>query len=178
MNMQIKSILGNVLWESAKGEKANLRGADLRMANLWEANLWGADLRGADLRMADLRGADLRGADLRGADLPFFIVCPRSGSVEVWKKGGHDEVIKLKIPAWSRRTSSLVGRKCRAEFAIVLEIERDGKPLQECGGWHDKRFVYRVGECVKPDAYDPDIKVECSHGIHFFITRQEAVDWR
>ena len=27
------------------------------------------------------------------------------------------------------------------------------------------------------DRYDPDPTVECSHGIHFFITEQEAKDY-
>jgi len=36
---------------------------------------------------------------------------------------------------------------------------------------------YRVGELVYPDSYDPDIRVECTHGIHFFLTREEAESW-
>jgi uncharacterized protein YjbI with pentapeptide repeats len=63
--IQIKSVLGNVLFEYEK-ENNNLvdtiREADLSGASLREANLRGADLRGADLRGADLREADLREA--------------------------------------------------------------------------------------------------------------------
>jgi hypothetical protein len=175
--------------EEAVEEDTNLRGADLREANLWEANLrgaalWGADLRGADLRGATLWKANLRGADLRGAksfptnEIVHRSICPRSGEFIAWKKGKNDSIIKLKIPAWARRISPVIGRKCRAEFAIVIEIEsEDGKQLQHCSGWRDSDFKYTVGSIVSPDSYDASPFVECSNGIHFFMTKQEAIDW-
>jgi hypothetical protein len=153
---------------------ANLLGADLRGANLYGAdlsgaNLFSASLRGADLRGADLRGADLRDADLSGADLPNFSLCPEEGDFIGWKKVSGQSVIKLLIPASARRTSSLVGRKCRAEFVVVLEGE--GYSLR--GDLH-----YKTGETVYPDKYDPDIRIECTSGIHFFITRKEAEEYQ
>ena len=38
-------------------------------------------------------------------------------------------------------------------------------------------LMYRVGKTVESDSYDDDIRVECSHGIHFFLTRKEAEEW-
>jgi hypothetical protein len=78
-----------------------------------------------------------------------------------------DEIVLLKIPSHARRTASLVGRKCRASEAIVLAIEGD-EPVMTRG------VVYRIGCTVTPDSYDPDPRVECTHGIHFFLTREEA----
>jgi len=165
---------------------ADLRGADLRDANLRGADLRGAYLRGADLTGADLRGADLRGANLRGADLkkiqPYFQIIPEGGAFIAWKKGHNDDggcLIKLEIPAKAKRHNSLGGRKCRAEFARVLDIRNSkGNKIKECGGTHNNRFIYRVGETVIPDKYDPNPLVECSNGIHFFISQQEAKDWQ
>lgn len=42
---------------------------------------------------------------------------------------------------------------------------------------YDSGFVYRIGETVEVANFDTDRKNECAPGIHFFITRQEAVDW-
>ena len=42
---------------------------------------------------------------------------------------------------------------------------------------HDRDFIYRVGEFVEVDNFDEDRWNECSTGIHFFITRQEAVEY-
>ena len=79
--------------------------------------------------------------------------------------------------------SSLVGRKCRVEYADVLRItDRDGRPVGEClssyvPGGLGPMLRYVVGQRVVPDAYDDDIRAECSHGIHCFITKAEAEEY-
>jgi hypothetical protein len=179
---------------------ANLYGADLRAANLRGANLYAAylrgaelceaDLRGANLREAKLRAANLRGANLRGANLyaadtdertrfPDYSICPEEGVFVGWKQCRDKRIVKLRIPECARRTSSLVGRKCRAEFATTLAIwDRDGNHADEAWSYHERGFFYRVGDVVKADVYDPSPLVECSGGIHFFITRKEAEEYR
>ena len=187
------------------GERAGLYGADLRGADLNGANLRGADLRGADLNGADLRwanlngadlycvdlyGADLYGADLRGADLNgakieddlldrfLPICCPEYGSFIAWKKA-RGCIVKLEVTDTAKR-SSAYGRKCRCSEAKVLAIEYvDGSPadVKEVSSGYDHKFVYRVGETVHVDNFDDDRRNECAPGIHFFITRQEAVDY-
>jgi uncharacterized protein YjbI with pentapeptide repeats len=162
---------------------ANLSGADLIGANLNDANLSGADLSGANLRCADLSGASLRCANLRcadlsGANLPAFQIIPEEGAFIGWKKIAG-VVVKLEIPAEARRTSSLVGRKCRAEWVRTLAFidGLDVQSLRSRSGASLHCAVYRVGEITRPDSYDDDIRVECTHGIHFFITRTEAEAW-
>ena len=161
-------------------DRAYLRGADLRGANLYEANLYGADLRGADLRGADLRGADLRGADLRGAkNVPFIpYVCPDFGIFIGFKKASG-YIVVLEIPEDARRLSA-TGRKCRCDKAKVLQIQNiDGTQanIEAVTSNHDPSFIYRVGELVSVDDFDEDRWNECSTGIHFFINRQEAVEY-
>ena len=172
---------------------AYLRGADLRGADLSGADLSGADLRGADLSGAYLSGADLRGADLSGAYLRgetkgikeetlkrfFPIACPEYGEFVGWKKSFEGLIVKLKITENAKRSSAF-GRKCRCSEAVVLAIENvDGTPSDktEVFSQYDRQFVYRVGKTVSVSDFDDDRKNECSPGIHFFITRQEAVDY-
>jgi hypothetical protein len=182
-------------WLSNKQEEcradfwgANLRGADFRGVDFRDANFQSADLKGADFRNADLRNADLqyanlrstdfRDADLRGAKLSHYNILPPSGEFICWKKGDHKKIIKIRCPWWARRTSPLVGRKCRLEFGIVESIEdQNGKPCEMATGPNYPGLEYRVGKIVAPDAYDPDIRIECSHGIHVFLTRSEAENW-
>ena len=165
-------------------EGADLRYADLRDANLCDANLYGADLRGANLRGANLRGADLRGADLHGADLyganlrgaknaDLVIAATRilpDGDLIGWKKCLGDVLVKLRIPAEAKRSHAF-GRKCRAEYVEVLEVIGADVGVTRI---HGPQTEYRVGEIVRPDSWDDDWMNECSHGIHFFITRAEA----
>ena len=167
------------------GERADLRGANLCGANLCGANLCGADLCDANLRGADLCDADLRGANLRGANLydaknvPFVpMTCPDSGSFTAWKKA-HGHIVKLLIPEDARR-SSATGRKCRCDKAVVVEIETvsgESAELDEIASDHDGTFIYKVGETVTEPNFCEDRFKECAEGIHFFINRQEAVDY-
>jgi uncharacterized protein DUF5758/pentapeptide repeat protein len=133
------------------------------------ADLSGADLSGANLSGANLRSANLSGADLRSANLSGFSIVPSHGSFIGWKKLANGSIVKLGISRNAKRTSSLVGRKCRAEYAKVLAIF--GTPGYSS---HDSSFLYQTGKIVRPDSFDDDISVECTHGIHFFITREEA----
>ena len=151
---------------------ANLSGADLRWAILRWTDLSGAILSGADLRWADLRGADLRGAVLESAKLPAFQI-PQEGSLIAWKKLRNGVIAKLEISESARRTATPIGRKCRAEYVKVLELSSQcSAALSEYG-----ELAYIVGEIVRPDSYNDDIRVECTNGIHFFLTREEAEDY-
>ena len=195
---------GANLWE-ADLRGANLQQADLRGANLWGANLWGADLWEADLRGANLRGANLWGADLRGANLqgaslrganlqgaslreanniPDYvcpICCPEEGSFTGFKKAywnGTPVIVKLQIPADAKR-SSATNRKCRCSKAKVLSITdfSGAAEFQMAVSIRDNNFIYEVGKTVIVDDFDEDRWNECSTGIHFFITRSEAVNY-
>ena len=81
--MEIKNLLGEVIFDGADLYDADLRGVNLLGANLRGANLRGADLHGADLYGADLHGADLYGADLHDASGNMREI--KSLQVEVWQ---------------------------------------------------------------------------------------------
>jgi hypothetical protein len=178
-----KTINGNEvdIAPTADLSRADLSGADLSRANLREANLSGAnlswaDLRDANLSEANLRDANLSEANLRGADLcwaknipPLFqamSIIAGEGDIIGYKKLSDGTICKLKIPADAKR-SNATGRKCRAEYAIVLE----GKGVSQ----RDWTFTYKVGETVRPtEPFCDDRWEECAPGIHFFLTRAEA----
>ena len=192
-NDELKTVLENhIHWwnedcEGWENMRADLRGAYLRGAYLSEADLSEADLRGADLSEADLRRADLRGAylseaDLRGADLRgakgITMVCPSDGAFTAWKKLHNGAIAKLLIPEDAKR-SSATGRKCRCDKAIVLAIyDKNGESIESETSARTPGFVYKVGETVTPDSFDNNRWNECSNGIHFFITRTEAEEYK
>jgi hypothetical protein len=175
-NLSRASLSGANL-SGANLSRASLSRADLSRADLFGANLFGADLFGANLFGADLSRADLFGANLsranlsgaRNADHVFAqtIILPE-GDIIGWKKinGG---LAKLLIPKEAKR-SNATGRKCRAEYADVLEIIGAESGTSQ----HDGTALYEAGKRVIPDSFDENRWDECSHGIHFFITRIEA----
>ena len=178
---------------------ASLGCADLGYADLGGANLGGADLSGADLRDTDLRGAnlghanlydaDFSGADLGGANLwstdlscvknIFFpMACPEKGSFIAFKKAGC-YIIELFIPSNAKRCSA-TSRKCRCSKAKVISITTpsgDKTNITEVHSNYDPNFIYKLGEYVEVKNFDDNRWNECSTGIHFFLTRQEAVNY-
>ena len=171
---------------------ADLRGAYLRHADLRGADLCHASLHGAYLMHADLRGADLHGADLhRAYDVKLSIakisILPDEGDIIGWKKAWTDNemsptpvIVKLLIPADAQR-SNATGRKCRASTARVLDLQdKQGNSLPPdttAYSGYDIDFTYKKGETVHVENFDTNRWNECAPGIHFFITRIEAVEY-
>ena len=171
---------------------ADLEDADLSNANLSYADLRGADLRSADLEDADLEGANLRGADLRGADLReanikniktnmhtigYHLACPEEGSFIGYKKTGKC-IIKLLILEDAKRNSATT-MKCRCDKAKVLDIENieTGEKVDKVYSDYDSKFIYKMGEIVSVDNFDDNRWNECSTGIHFFMNRENAINY-
>ena len=124
----------------------------------------------ANLRDANLRDADLR--DANGAELALAISSHLpEGDIIGWKKCANDVIVKLRIPANAKRSHG-ASRKCRAEFAEVLEVIGAEVGLSTTDAPH--KLEYRAGETVYPDSFCEDRWQTCAPGIHFYITRAEA----
>jgi uncharacterized protein YjbI with pentapeptide repeats len=115
------------------------------------------------------------------ASFVIHSVCPSDGAFIAWKTimfGKDIHLIKLLIPEDAERSSSTT-RKCRASKAVVLDIENLSKNthVDEIVNTRYVATLYKVGEEVIPDSWDNNRWNECSHGIHFFITREEAINY-
>ena len=175
------------LWINGEGgERADLSNTDLSGADLSNTDLRGADLRWANLSGAYLDGANLSGANLIGAkNIPYIpLACPEEGSFIGFKKAVLDGnylkpvIIKLLIPEDAKRSSS-TGRKCRCSKAKILNIQDlEGNSLEviACSKF-DYTFKYEIGKVVEVKDFDENRFKECAPGIHFFINRQDAVNY-
>ena len=171
---------------------ANLRDANLHGANLYDADLRDANLHGANLYDADLSDANLYGANLSGANhvqlsITKTSILPDEGDIIGWKKAWTDGtmlpksvIVKLLIPADAQR-SNATGRKCRASTARVLDLQdKQGNSLPSdttAYSGYDTDFTYKKGETIHVEDFDTNRWNECAPGIHFFITRIEAVEY-
>ena len=166
--------------EDADISWANLIGANLEDANIKDANLKGAILIGANLKDADIERANIYGAVLNCAkNIPFIpLACPSEGAFIGWKKVEGKYLVKLQIPEDARRSSATT-RKCRCDKALVLDITSlDGEEhYDEVTNNNYKETIYKVGEMVYPDSFDEDRWAECSNGIHFFVNKEDAINY-
>lgn len=90
------------------------------------------------------------GANLSGAkDADYAIACTRilpDGDLIGWKKCKDGVIVKLRIPEAAKRSHAF-GRKCRAEYADVLEVNGADVGI----GQHDGKTEYKTGQRVTPD---------------------------
>lgn len=125
-------------------------------------------------------------ANLRGAEFYCPIACPEKGSFIAFKKasvyagvGFDDCIVELMVLEDAKRSSATT-RKCRCNKAKVLSITNlDGTDsiFTKAKSNYDSDFIYEVGKIVEVENFDDNRWNECAPGIHFFITRQEAVDY-
>ena len=159
---------------------ANLNGVDLRNADLREANLFRANLKDANLFGVNLKNANIINAEIsENTKIDYPIACPETGSFIGYKKAGCEKIVKLQICEDAKRSSATT-KKCRCSKALVLAIENiDGSDsgLQEIESEFDPCFIYRIGEIVEVPDFDDNRWNECAPGIHFFMDRQNAVEY-
>ena len=113
----------------------------------------------------------------------YNLQCPEEGSFIGFKKAYINTtpvIVKLQITEDSLRSSS-TSRKCRCSKAKVLSISYlDGTECSQdtiAFSQYDNDFVYKVGEILEIKNFNKDRWKECANGIHFFITREEAVNY-
>ena len=143
------------------------------------------DLVGTNFDHSYLNGISLENTTLKDAiNVPYIpMACPEEGGFIGWKGCCSDYghvIVKLYIPENAKRSAG-TGRKCRADVAEVLEIQAlDGTPLNNvvAHSLYFRDFSYIKGTVVAPtEAFCEDRYEECSSGIHFFLNKQEAVNY-
>lgn len=115
----------------------------------------------------------------------FPTVCPREGEFFAYKKClgskkrfGPKYIVKLLVPADAKRSSAF-GKKCRCDKAKVVEIINleTGRRCKRAYSAFNTNFVYEQDKEVRVDNFDDNRWIECSEGIHFFMTKEEAEDY-
>ncbi|SFQ30608.1 Pentapeptide repeat-containing protein [Lachnospiraceae bacterium XBB1006] len=169
-------------------ENALLDGICLRESNLRQANLRGTCLREASLEGCDCRGVDFYAAVLEHTNLTdiqtdemtkwFRMHCPATGPILGYKKCVGDRLVQLLIPADAKRTSA-TRPSCRASKAKVLSIWNFDATVSYEEAWSlvDDNFVYRKGQWVEVANFNEDRWFDSTTGIHFWLTREEAIGY-
>lgn len=179
--------LSNTDLSNADLRYTNLRCVDLRYTDLRYTNLSHADLSYSNLSNANLSNANLSNADLSSANLKdiktnihtigYNLACPEKGSFIGYKKASGC-LIELLILEDAKRSSASTA-KCRCDKAKVLEIRdiKTGKKVNKVNSDYNVNFIYEVGEIIHVDDFDNNRWNECSTGIHFFVNKENAINY-
>lgn len=145
-----------------------------------DIDLSDSDISGADIFCAVLEGANLEGLKTSESTKWYRMVPPEEGPFIAWKCCTELRVVQLLVPADARRVSA-TALTCRCDKAKVLSIKSIDETVKY--DWAqstvDPDFYYEVGKWVEPaNGFEPDRWKDSSRGIHFFMERQQAVDYQ
>lgn len=160
---------------------------NLSSCKFTESNLEKCSFENVNLSGANIEKCELRNIITDNRTSFYNLQCPEEGSFIGFKKAYIiDEnyceipvIVKLEITEDSLR-SSANSRKCRCSKAKVLSISYlDGTECNDkiANSAYDSSFTYKVGETLEIGNFNKDRWNECASGIHFFITREEAVNY-
>lgn len=168
--------LENALLDMCTFRGTNFRYANLKCAAMRYNDLTGANIEGADLKCAVLEHAKLDGIVHNDETKFFKLYCPEKGAFLGYKKCFNNRLVQLLIPEDAKRSSATMN-SCRCSKAKVLTIKSFDYQEEFDEAWSlvDENFVYRKGQWVEVPDFDEDRWNDSTTGIHFWMTREEAL---
>ena len=182
-------------------DHANLTNSNLSYASLRSAHLYGANLSNAVIEYADFTNSDITKASFDNAignNIEYRKGKILSESIIGYKKCKSNRkygcfvIVTLEIPK-DAIVFSINGGKCRTNKAKVISINSvidessefnrayslsSITPINFNYSCEDLYLSYYKGDEINIKNFNCQYNVECSNGIHFFMTKEEAIKYR
>ncbi|WP_242961462.1 pentapeptide repeat-containing protein [Peptostreptococcus faecalis] len=170
------SVLGNTMCKGIDFSGSNFRGANLENGDFRNSNLSNTNCDETVFTGALLEGANLENLIYTDKTIHFKMSCPETGYFFGYKKCFNDRLVKLLIPKDAKRCSGTTNA-CRCDKAKTVSITNlDGTGFyREATSFVDGEFSYRLGEYSYADEFNDDRWLESTHGIHFWMSKEEAL---
>lgn len=158
--------------------------------------LRGCKARGCSFRFQDMEGVDLSGANIYSSVLEdainqdkviidddtkwYRMRCPEEGPFIAWKCCTDLRVVMLLVPADAGRCMATMetGRVSKAKVLSIKSID-ETESYTWAQSTVDPDFYYEVGKWIEPaNGFQKDRWKDSSPGIHFFLDRQQCVDYQ
>ncbi len=159
-------------------------------------NLKGCNARGASFRYHDMTGINLSGANIYGAVLEdatnqdkiitdddtkwYKMSCPTEGPFIAWKCCTDLRVVMMLVPAEAKRCMATqeTGRVSKVKVLSIKSIDETSS-YEWAQSTVDPDFYYEVGKWIEPaNGFQENRWKDSSPGIHFFIDRQQCIDYQ
>ncbi len=175
-----KCDLNHVWFKDCKTRAIRFLYCDVREANFRWLDFTGADFSGSNFYSTLFEYATTEDITYNDDTKYYSMVCPETGPFVAWKCCTDLRVVQLLVPADARRVSATADT-CRCDKAKVLSIKSidETKSYTWAQSTVDPDFYYEVGKWVEPaNGFEPNRWRDSSQGIHFFMERQQAVDYQ
>ena len=157
---------------------ADLSNVDFSNSNLSYAKLSYANLSNVDFYNANLYNAHLSFSNIEAFKFPNFRICPEEGQFYGFEKVQGNFILKLLISKHAKRLNPIGYRQCRASKVKVIEAYNpDGSKTNQTKfkSRHDPKFEYEINKWVEVKDFNDDVREIYAPGIHFFLTKEEAI---
>ncbi|MBQ3290990.1 MAG: pentapeptide repeat-containing protein [Mogibacterium sp.] len=184
----------------------NLSGTDFSDSEMDHIAFYNNDLRGMKLCRCKARGCsfrfqDMTGIDLSGANIYASVLedainqdkviidddtkwykmrCPEEGPFIAWKCCTDLRVVMMLVPADAKRCMATMetGRVSKVKVLKITNID-ETENYTWAQSTVDSDFYYEVGKWLEPaNGFQEDRWKDSSPGIHFFLDRQQCVDYQ
>lgn len=163
---------------------SSFKGVTIECSNFSFSNFYGSDMSGITMNDSDLRNSSFIKAILSGGrfdDTKINSTDFRDSDLTgVWFKTANfiDDIYRenktdFNIYFENSDRINTAKRNCRASFAEVLDVIGADEGLS----FYDENIIYKRERVVRADKFDLDWKNDETHGIHFFLTEEEAKNY-
>lgn len=176
-----KAIINNSILDNSAFPDTSLR----------ETSLQNSSMKGCMMRHCDLSNSDISGTNIFSTVLEytkltdvkydentrfFELYPPASGAYVGFKKCFNQRIATLLIPTDAMRTSATMncGRCSKAKVLAVKSFD-ETEEFEYGLATIDEEFEYRVGEYVEVENFNRNRWMDSTTGIHFWMTREEAI---
>ena len=189
-------------FDSCSLHGTDFSGSQMDNVAFYDNDLVGMKLRGCKARGCSFRFQDMTDIDLRGANIYSSVLedalnqdkvitddetkwyhmrCPEVGEAFVcWKCCTDLRVVMMLVPREAHRCMATMetGRAAKVKVLKITSIDET-----ESYSWAqstvDPDFYYEVGKWLEPaNGFQEDRWKDSSPGIHFFLDRQQCVDYQ
>lgn len=196
-----------LLLKRATFEDCDLRETDFSGSDMDHVAFYNNDLRGMKLRRCKARGCsfrfqDMTDIDLSGANIYASVLedainqdkviidddtkwyrmrCPEEGEAFIaWKCCTDLRVVMMLVPRDAKRCMATMetGRVSKVKVLKITSID-ESENYTWAQSTVDPDFYYEVGKWLEPaNGFQEDRWKDSSPGIHFFLDRQQCVDYQ
>lgn len=196
----------NLNLRRASFQECNLNGTDFSNSMMDHVAFYDCDIKNMKLNNTLCRGASFRGNDMEGIDLSganiyaavledatnqdkvitdentkwYEMKCPEEGPFIAWKCCTDLRVVMMLVPADAKRCMATMetGRVSKVKVLSIKSID-ETESFEWAQSTVDPDFYYEVGKWLEPaNGFQEDRWKDSSPGIHFFLDRQQCVDYQ
>ncbi|MDO4975025.1 MAG: pentapeptide repeat-containing protein [Alphaproteobacteria bacterium] len=196
----------NLNLRRASFQECNLNGTDFSNSMMDHVAFYDCDIKNMKLNNSLCRGVSFRGNDMEGIDLSganiyaavledainqdkvvtdektkwYEMKCPEEEPFIAWKCCTDLRVVMMLVPADAKRCMATMetGRVSKVKVLSIKSID-ETESFEWAQSTVDPDFYYEVGKWLEPaNGFQEDRWKDSSPGIHFFLDRQQCVDYQ